>query len=396
MNVTAVPLDWVIFGAVLAGVAMYHRHSLAIALSGAAVSMLCYAHLHRFAELSAHLTAEGVALANLSLLLVGCALLEQHFQLSGIPQRLSRALPSGWRGAFGLVALTFVLSGFLDNIAAALIGAALAQARYGNRIHLAYIGALIMAANAGGAGSVIGDTTTTMMWIKGISADRLLPAYLGSFMALLIAGGVAARIQDRYAPAIPSEPGSVRVDWIRVGIVALMLLSAVGANVAAAALNGSLANRFPVIGLALWVPLLGLAPLRRPAWDRVPEAVRGASFLSALVIIASLLAITQLPNPSGSSTLGIGFVSAVFDNIPLTALALRQGGYDWALLAYAVGVGGSLLWFGSSAGVAITAVFPEARLMSAWWRVSGLLAVAYLAGFAAMLYLSGWHAGTPH
>jgi hypothetical protein len=49
----------------------------------------------------------------------------------------------------------------------------------------------------------------------------------------------------------------------------------------------------------------------------------------------------------------------VFDNIPLTALALKQGGYDWGFLAYAVGFGGSMIWFGSSAGVALANMFPR-------------------------------------
>ena len=65
-----------------------------------------------------------------------------------------------------------------------------------------------------------------------------------------------------------------------------------------------------------------------------------------------------LPAASWHAALGIGFVSAVFDNIPLTALALHQGGYDWGFLAYAVGFGGSMIWFGSSAGVALASMFP--------------------------------------
>jgi hypothetical protein len=48
--------------------------------------------------------------------------------------------------------------------------------------------------------------------------------------------------------------------------------------------------------------------------------------------------------------LGLGFLSAVFDNIPLTALALKQDGYDWGFLAFSVGFGGSMIWFGSSSG----------------------------------------------
>ena len=75
-------------------------------------------------------------------------------------------------------------------------------------------------------------------------------------------------------------------------------------------------------------------------------------------------------------------MSAVFDNIPLTKLALEQGGYDWGVLAYAVGFGGSMIWFGSSAGVAITNLFPEARSVGAWLRGGWHVALAYVVGFA--------------
>ena len=68
----------------------------------------------------------------------------------------------------------------------------------------------------------------------------------------------------------------------------------------------------------------------------------------------------------------------MFDNIPLTTLALRQGGYDWGMLAYAVGYGGSMIWFGSSAGVAMTNVFPEAQSVGAWLRDGWHVAVAYV------------------
>jgi hypothetical protein len=81
----------------------------------------------------------------------------------------------------------------------------------------------------------------------------------------------------------------------------------------------------------------------------------------------------------------------VFDNIPLTALALKQGGYDWGPVAYAVGFGGSMIWFGSSAGVAISSIFPEAKSVAAWVKGGWFVAVAYLVGFAAMLAVTGWH-----
>ena len=112
-------------------------------------------------------------------------------------------------------------------------------------------------------------------------------------------------------------------------------------------------DAIPVIGLAVWVVILLTAPLRRPDWEVMPETFKGTIFLLALVTCASMMPVEKLPLASWQTALGLGFVSAVFDNIPLTALALKQGGYDWGFLAYAVGFGGSMIWFGSSAGVAL-------------------------------------------
>jgi Na+/H+ antiporter NhaD/arsenite permease-like protein len=122
----------------------------------------------------------------------------------------------------------------------------------------------------------------------------------------------------------------------------------------------------------------------------VPEAFKGSIFLLALVTCASMMPVEKLPPASWTSTLGLGFISAVFDNIPLTALALKQGGYDWGMLAYAVGFGGSMIWFGSSAGVAISNLFPEAKSVGRWLRHGWYIVVAYVLGFFAMLALLGW------
>lgn len=72
-------------------------------------------------------------------------------------------------------------------------------------------------------------------------------------------------------------------------------------------------------------------------------------------------------------------------NIALTALAIKQGGYDWALLAYAAGFGGSMMWFGSSAGVALSNEFPAVRSAIAWIRTGWFIPLAYLGGFFALL-----------
>ena len=100
--------------------------------------------------------------------------------------------------------------------------------------------------------------------------------------------------------------------------------------------------------------------------------------------------VESLPAASWQTAFMLGFFSSFFDNIPLTALALAQGGYDWGFLAYAVGFGGSMLWFGSSAGVAICNMFPQARSTGRWLREGWLIGLAYVAGFAALLATLGW------
>jgi Na+/H+ antiporter NhaD/arsenite permease-like protein len=104
-----------------------------------------------------------------------------------------------------------------------------------------------------------------------------------------------------------------------------------------------------------------------------------------------MIPVQHLPGASWHTVLGLGFLSAVFDNIPLTALALKQGGYDWGLLAYAVGFGGSMVWFGSSAGVALSNLYPhKARTLVGWIRFGWFVPVAYLAGFFVLLLVLGW------
>jgi hypothetical protein len=77
----------------------------------------------------------------------------------------------------------------------------------------------------------------------------------------------------------------------------------------------------------------------------------------------------------------------------LTALALKQGGFDWGVLAYAVGFGGSMIWFGSSAGVAISNMYPQAKSVGAWVKHGWHVAAAYTLGFLVLLLALGWR---PH
>jgi Na+/H+ antiporter NhaD/arsenite permease-like protein len=398
LQIGGIALEFFLFAAILAGIAALHRHALKIALGGLAVVTLYKLAATGFppgpgtAGLIAHLHHEWVTLANLFGLITGFALLANHFHRSRVPELLPRYLPDDWKGGFVLLALVFVLSGFLDNIAAALIGGTMASAVFRAKLHVGYLAAVVAASNAGGAGSVVGDTTTTMMWIDGVSPLEVLHAYVAAGAALLVFGVPAAIQQQRYAPIIKDAPPSVRLDYVRLLVVAAVLFSAIGTNVVVNGRWPEHAAALPWIGAAVWMALLTTAAVRSPDFSLLPEAARSSIFLLSLVLTASMMPVHQLPAPSWQSTFALGFVSAVFDNIPLTAMALQQGGYDWGMLAYAVGFGGSMIWFGSSAGVALCGVFPQGRSVLHWVRAGWHVALGYVVGFAVLLLTLGWNA----
>ena len=392
---STIPFEFLLFAVTLLGVAFFHHRTLPVAAAGLAAITLYKIGFGSFRGgagvqgLATHLAHEWVILANLGCILLGFALLARHFEKSHIPLALPRVLPDDWKGAFLLLVIVFVLSSFLDNIAGAMIGGAMAHSLF-KKVHVGYLAGIVAASNAGGAGSVVGDTTTTMMWIAGVAPLDVVPAFAGAGAALLVFGLPAALQQQAYSPILKDVKHEPRIDWVRVGIVSAMLVAAIAANVIVNFRFPALAERFPFIGVAVWTVIILSAPIRRPDWELLGEAGRGAAFLLALVLAASMMPVEQLPAASWRTALGMGFVSAVFDNIPLTKLALDQGGYDWGMLAYCVGFGGSMIWFGSSAGVAISNLYPEARSVGAWLRHGWHVPVAYVIGFAVMLWLLGW------
>jgi hypothetical protein len=370
-------LEFILFALVLIGIAAFHRHAMAIALIGLAATAAWKAG-HGFALLP-HLREEAKLLLNLFGLLLGFVALARHFAASRLPEWLPRLLPDDWKGPFLLLVLVFLLSTFLDNIAAALVGGTVAASVFRGRVRVGYLAALVAASNAGGAGSVLGDTTTTMLWIAGHPASGILRAGAGAVVALLLSGIPAALSQHRHQ-AIQADPApGLRVRASRLAAVVLVLAGAVAAN---------LAWDFPAAGV--WAALLLCAPWAGLPRGVLPGAARGAIFLCALVLLASLMPVERLPAASWPTTLALGFVSSVFDNIPLTRLALAQGGYDWGLLAYAVGFGGSMLWFGSSAGVALSGEFPEMRSVRRWLKEGWVLIPAYVVGFCVQGWAFGW------
>ena len=401
-SVGGIPMEFILFALTLLGVALFHHATLYVALTGLFTISAYKIWVTGFktgaglAGFVGHLGHEWVTIVNLFCLLTGFALLARHFEKSHVPVILPKFLPADWKGGFMMLVMVFVLSGFLDNIAAALIGGAMAHQLFRARVHVGYLAAIVAASNAGGSGSVVGDTTTTMMWIDGISPLIVLDAYVAAVVALVIVAYFAARQQHAYSPIIRHVHQHTQIDWGRIFIVGTMLVFAVGTNVTINVKFPELAEHFPFIGAAVWVALILTIPVRRHDWELMPEAIKGSVFLLSLVLCASMMPVDKLPPASWVSALALGFISAVFDNIPLTALALRQGGYDWGFLAYAVGFGGSMLWFGSSAGVALSNMYPEARSAAQWIKCGWHVPVAYVVGFMVLLFTLGWHPDAGH
>lgn len=395
-----VPVEFVLFALTLLSIALFHNRIFQVAAIGLATITAYKLAVTGFAEgpgltgLARHMAQEWVVLANLFALLMGFGILARHFEKSHVPVILPKYLPDGRSGAFLLLVMVAVMSTFLDNIASAMIGGAMAHQMFRARVHIGYLAAIVAAANAGGSFSVLGDTTTTMMWIAGASPVSMLDASIGAAAALVIIGYFASGQQQAYSPIMKTSHAHTHVDWPRLFIVLTILLCAMATNIYVNSEMPDRAESFPFLGAAVWAAIVVTIPIRRHDWEMLGESLFGTLFLISLVTAASMMPVETLPHASWTTAFGLGAVSSVFDNIPLTALAIHQDGYDWGVLAFAVGFGGSMVWFGSSAGVALSNMFPEAKSVGSWVRHGWHVPVAYIAGFFAILMVLGWY-GSP-
>ncbi len=202
-TVAGIRLEFILFALTLIGVAVFHHKTMYVALTGLAAILIAKYVFSDFSMVS-HIMGtpsregEWRILLNLLGLLFGFAILAEHFKESRFPEILPNYLPNDWKGGFLLLLFIMILSSFLDNIAAAMIGGTIALVVFKGKVHLGYLAAIIAASNAGGAGSVVGDTTTTLMWIDGVNPLDVLHAFVASFAAIAIFGVIASIQQDRY------------------------------------------------------------------------------------------------------------------------------------------------------------------------------------------------------
>ena len=248
-SIGPVRVEFIIFALTLVGVAVFHNKTMQVALIGLAVVLAFKLIFDPSFNLIEHVIGtpqregEWRTLVNLLGLLFGFAILAKHFEESRVPDVLPNYLPNGWTGGLVLLLIVMIISSFLDNIAAAMIGGTMAMVMYKGKVHLGFLAAIVAASNAGGAGSVVGDTTTTLMWIDGVNPVWVLEAFWGSIGAFMIFAVIGARQQHKHQPIDASNEAGIRVDKGKLLIVLLILIGAI--------LSNYLLD-FPALGV--WVP----------------------------------------------------------------------------------------------------------------------------------------------
>ncbi|MEO8148333.1 MAG: SLC13 family permease [Bacteroidia bacterium] len=380
------PFEFYLFGMTILGIAISSWKELSrdfeIALLGL-ILLISYKFSVNF-NFGHHIGNEWKSLINLLLIIPGFTLMAKYFELSGLPNLILRFLPLNKSGPFILLVVIGFLSIFLDNIAAALIGATIAKKIFQNKVHTGFIAAIVACSNAGGAFSVIGDTTTTMIWFHGVGQPHLIRAFIGSTTSILICSYFASKQQFNFYPIQKNIDDNAKLDCIKIFSIPFIIAGAIFTNIF---------HDWQFPGLGVLLTLIIFIPLVGFKYEYIKHSIKKTLFLISLVSAASLLPLDEIQKfpPSQSWTFVIGVLSAIFDNIPLTKLAIDINGFDFAYLAFAVGFGGSIMWFGSSAGVAILGEFSNAEeIKRGWLKNSWFIPLAYVLGFIAMCLVFNW------
>jgi Na+/H+ antiporter NhaD/arsenite permease-like protein len=317
--------------------------------------------------------------------------------------------------------VTFFLSSVLDNLTTTIVMVSLIRKLIPDKeMKLFFAGMIVIAANAGGAWSPIGDVTTTMLWIGGqisaaaIMKNLIIPSLVCMLVPLLYLTftmkGSLGNFEEKEKKAKPT-----------VATGNLMLVLGVGALISVPVFK-TLTHLPPYMGMLLGLGVLWVvSELINPDLDESEKKHYTAGhaltkidmpsvlfFLGILLAVGSLQSMGTLANFAGylNDTIGdnriiitlIGLLSAVVDNVPLVAASMGMYSLDmypqdhfiWEYLAYCAGTGGSILIIGSAAGVAAMGM---EKIEFGWYlkKISLLAALGYFAG--AIFYLLV-HAGS--
>lgn len=303
--------------------------------------------------------------------------------------------------------ITFFLSAVLDNLTTTIVMISLLRRLIPDQKERWVLGSMVViAANAGGSWTPIGDVTTTMLWINGnittLSVMKILfaPSLISLVVALLLLGWNLKGIYPRalaYAHEEEVEPGSRLVFCLGIGALIFVPIFK------------ALTGLPPFMGMILSLGALWLATdlLHSPHEERehlrLPHILTRIDTSGILFFLGILLCISALDVAEILSALArfldhtignlplivtlIGLISAVIDNVPLVAAGM--GMYDlasyppdsflWQMLAFCAGTGGSILIIGSAAGVAFMGL-EKANFIWYLKKISLIALLSYLAG----------------
>ena len=239
-------IEFLFFGLILISIALFEKKTFLISILGLigiiSFKLIFDSNFNLFHHFFGHQDllqqlgnknlrdGEWSTIINLTGLLLGFGILAKVFQQSKIPEILPNYLPNDWKGPFVLLLFIGVLSAFLDNIAAALIGGTIAMVVFNKKVHIGYLIAIVAASNAGGAGSVIGDTTTTMMWIDGVNPLNVFHAFIASGVAIVFFGFFASKQQDKFYRIQKDAKKKVKINFKKLLVVSLLLIGAIISN----------------------------------------------------------------------------------------------------------------------------------------------------------------------
>jgi Na+/H+ antiporter NhaD/arsenite permease-like protein len=310
--------------------------------------------------------------------------------------------------------VTFFLSAILDNLTTTIVMISLMKKLLENQSDRLFFAAIIViAANAGGAWSPIGDVTTTMLWIGGqvTSASIIKAVFLPSLANLVLPVFVMSftvKGREIVAPHVLEE-GAERTNSFERNLVfylGLALLMAVPAFKTVTHLPPFMGILFG-LGI-LW--LVGELVHHHKQWEErrpltVVHALTRIDMGSIVFFIGILLAVASLEHTHALEMLArgldrtvgrqevivvlLGLLSAIVDNVPLVAATMGMyslaqyptDSFLWEFIAYCAGTGGSILIIGSAAGVAAMGL---EQIHFFWYikRISGLALLGYLGGAA--------------
>jgi len=415
---------------VLAYLAIALEHPLGVnksasALLGAGLLWTCYAVMSGDPQRVGDELGESLmGTAQIVFFLIGAMtiveVVDAHNGFDVITQRIQTRSLSSLMWLVGFV--TFFLSAILDNLTTTIVMVSLMKKLLDRREdRLFFAGMIIIAANAGGAWTPIGDVTTTMLWIGGqitsleIMKGLLIPSLVNllvplTFTALLLRG------KEVIAPVATQDEAQTATSAFERN---LMFYLGLGILVAVPAFK-TWTHLPPFMGVLLGLGLLWLVGdlVHRHKDDDVRQPLTLVHALSRIdmgsivFFIGILLSVATLEHTHVLSSLAswmdqaigrqdlivlvIGLASAVVDNVPLVAASMGMysladyptDSFLWEFMAYCAGTGGSILIIGSAAGVAAMGL---EKIAFGWYvrKISGLALVGYLSG--ALLYILQYH-----